>query len=191
MLLAAGGGERYKSTHHKLRALFRGSPVFSWALEAALEARLDATYVVFGAEDLSNLLPPSGVTVVLNPEWRRGQSSSLQAGVRAAELDGHTAVVVGLADQPLVGAGAWRLVAHAPGAVVSASFNGRRRPPVKLESTVWPLLPLDGDEGARTLMRRRPELVREVACLGDPIDLDTVEDFSADEELSDPPASVK
>ena len=179
VLLAAGAGERFSGALHKLRSDFRGRPLLLWALSDALEAGLDATYVVFGAEDMTDLLTglAEEVTVVLNQDWAKGQSTSLQAGVRAAELDGCSAVVASVADQPLVGPEAWRLVAYAPGAIVSASFAGRRRPPVKLESSVWPLLPLGGDEGARALMRRRPELIREVACPGDPLDIDTIQDL--------------
>ncbi len=186
VLLAAGAGERFEGSQHKLRAEFRGRPLLTWSLEAALGASLDAAYVVFGAEDLSDLLGDFAdeVIVVLNPGWAKGQAGSLQAGVRAAELDGHTSVVVGVADQPLVGAEAWRLTAFAPGSIVTASFEGRRRPPVKLESSVWPLLPLGGDEGARALMRRRPELVRDVDCPGDPTDIDTLEDLRREADFS-------
>lgn len=176
IVLAGGEGSRFAGPVHKLRAEFRGRPLVRWATDGALEAALDAVYVVLGAEDLSDLLPPE-VTIVMNHEWQRGQAWSLQAGVRTAELDGHAAVVVGVADQPLVGAEAWRRVAAAPGRVVSAVYGSRRRPPVKLDAAVWPLLPLDGDEGARQLMRRHPEMVREVACPGDPTDIDTLEDL--------------
>ena len=176
VVLAAGEGSRFAGPVHKLRAEFRGRPLVCWAADAALEAELAAVYVVLGAEDLGDLLPPE-VTVVLNHEWQRGQAWSLQAGVRTAEMDGHAAVVVGVADQPLVGAEAWRRVAGTPGSIVTAVYGARRRPPVKLEGAVWPLLPLDGDEGARQLMRRHPEMVREVACPGDPSDIDTLEDL--------------
>ena len=177
MVLAAGEGSRFAGPVHKLRAEFRGRPLVRWAADAALEASLAAVYVVLGAEDLSDLLPPE-VTIVMNHEWRRGQAWSLQAGVRTAEMDGHAAVVVGVADQPLVGAEAWQRVTAAPGSIVSAVYGPRRRPPVKLDASVWPLLPLDGDEGARQLMRRHPEMVREVPCPGDPTDIDTLEDLN-------------
>ena len=189
VVLAAGEGSRFAGPVHKLRADFRGRPLVCWAVDAALAAAaappgvdgasapaLAAVYVVLGAEDLSDLLP-AGVTVVVNHDWRRGQAWSLQAGVRTAEMDGHEAVVVGVADQPLVGAEAWRRVAAAPGSIVTAVYGARRRPPVKLDASVWPLLPLDGDEGARRLMRRHPEMVREAPCLGDPADIDTLEDL--------------
>ncbi len=173
VLLCAGAGRRYAApgSTHKLLAPFRGRPLVSWALDHVVAARFAATYVVTGAVDLSGLLPGS-VTAVHNPRWRSGQASSLTCGVGAARDAGFDAVVVGLGDQPLVTAACWRAVAAASSPIAVATYGGRRRNPVRLARTVWPELPRSGDEGARRLISSRPDLVTEVACDGDPLDVD-------------------
>jgi CTP:molybdopterin cytidylyltransferase MocA len=177
VVLAAGGASRFDDAKNKLLAPFRGRPLAQWAVDAARGAALSSTFVVMGAVELE--LPPD-VIVVRNPRWSEGQATSLQAGIAAArdsdcDCD---AVVIGLGDQPLVPAEAWRAVAQCTEKpVATAVFDGQRRPPVRLAAEVWPLLPVDGDEGARALMRGRPDLVAEVPCVGEPIDIDTREDL--------------
>ncbi|MGH9087277.1 MAG: nucleotidyltransferase family protein [Acidimicrobiales bacterium] len=187
VVLAAGGGSRFAGDGHKLLAPFRGRPLVAWAVAAAAEAGLDEVVVVSGAVDLTGALPAGEVTLLDNPDWADGQATSLGVALDWCGRQGHGSAVVGLGDQPLVPASAWRAVARAPGGpVVAASYSGQRRNPVRLDQAVWGLLPVDGDEGARVLMRRRPELVHEVVCDGDPFDVDQVEDLSRLE----PPGTV-
>jgi CTP:molybdopterin cytidylyltransferase MocA len=183
IVLAAGGGSRFTASGgegHKLLAPYLGRSVVEWAIEAAAAAGLDATYVVRGATDIP--VPPlahDAVTFVRNDRWREGIATSLQAGVVRARKDGHAAVVVGLGDQPLVQTEAWRRVARAATTPLAvATYQGVRGNPVRLSSLAWPLLPSAGDEGARVVMRRRPDLVVEVPCPGRSADIDTVEDLA-------------
>jgi len=176
VVLAGGAGSRFLGAEHKLRAQLRGRPVVAWVLETIEAAGFDQLYVVSGAEVIDDLVPPT-MTVVVNPHWAQGQATSLTAAVGAVEADGHDAFVVGLGDQPLVPVSAWRAVAEAGGEIVTATFDGKRRPPVKLGRSVWAALPTSGDAGARTLMEERSELVLEIPCRGNPIDIDTVEDL--------------
>ena len=180
VVLAAGAGSRFAGATHKLLAPFRDRPLIAWALAHAVGAGLDETVVVEGAVDLSDLVPP-GVTRLANPRWAEGQATSLGVAIGHARAAGHGAVVVGLGDQPLVHPEAWRQVARATQAsatpIVVATYDGRRGNPVGLHSGIWDDLRLDGDEGARELMRRRPDLVGEVACVGNPADVDTLEDL--------------
>ncbi len=175
-VLAAGAGSRFHGPDHKLRAEFRGRPVLSWVLEAVDAAGFDQVFVITGPAAVDDLVGP-GHTVVANPDWAQGQSTSLAVALDAADEAGHEAVVIGLGDQPLVPTAAWRSVGAAAGAIVTATFDGRRRPPVKLHRSVWSEVDRTGDTGARRLMERRPELVSELACLGNPVDIDTVEDL--------------
>ena len=176
VVLAAGGGSRFDGDCHKLLADFRGRPVVSWVLDSVCSAGFDTVYITTGAVDLTDHIP-AGVIQIPVPDWAEGQSRSLQAAVARAEQDGHGALVIGLGDQPLVPPAAWRSVGASAGAIVTATFDGKRRPPVKLDSTVWPLLPTEGDDGARLLIQTRPELVFEVPCRGNPVDIDTTEDL--------------
>ncbi|HSL57286.1 MAG TPA: NTP transferase domain-containing protein [Acidimicrobiales bacterium] len=175
VVLAAGAGSRYVDDHHKLRADVRGTAVVTRAVAAAVAAGLEVVVVV-GAADVADLLPP-GVEVVRNPRWDEGQATSLAVGIEAARGRGATAVVVGLGDQPFVPAEAWSAVAASPAPLAVATFDGERRPPVRIHRSLWDALPTEGDDGARVLMRRSPELVSEVPCSGEPADIDTVEDL--------------
>jgi molybdenum cofactor cytidylyltransferase len=83
----------------------------------------------------------------------------------------------GSATSPSSRAEAWQAVARSTAAIAVATYEGRRRNPVRLHRTVWPLLPAVGDEGARTVARLRPDLVEEVPCPGSPADIDTVSDL--------------
>jgi molybdenum cofactor cytidylyltransferase len=175
VLLAAGAGTRFGGD--KLRASLRGRPLLELALEPALEADLDEVIVVTGAEELDELIP-DGVTVLRNERWEDGQATSLGVALDWCQRRGHGAAVVGLGDQPGLTPTAWQTVAEWPdGPIVVATYGRRRGHPVRLDAPVWSLLPTEGDEGARALMSRRPELVVEVACDGTPGDIDTKEDL--------------
>jgi len=189
VLLAAGAGKRFTDIRHKLlaRRTETGPTVLELSLRNAIEAHLgQAIVVVTGALDdsalrrdaaLAALLDDPQVQVRHNPNWAEGQAVSLRVGIAAAAASGHDAVVVGLADQPFILPEAWNRVACELGPIVVATYDGRRGNPVKLHASVWGLLPASGDEGARVLMRDRPDLVVEVPCLGSPADIDTVEDL--------------
>jgi CTP:molybdopterin cytidylyltransferase MocA len=178
-VLAAGGGTRFAAgvdAAHKLLVPWRGRPLVWAAAANAAAAGLARTWVVAGAVDLNDALPP-GVDVLINTRWQEGQATSLQVAIgaaRAADLD---AVVVGLGDQPLVPPEAWAAVAASDAPIAVATYDGDRRNPVRLAASVWHLLPVSGDYGARALISERPELVREVPCQGDPADIDTREDL--------------
>jgi CTP:molybdopterin cytidylyltransferase MocA len=180
VVLAAGAGARFAGPQPKLLTPWRGRPLVAWAIEHAAAAGLDHTWVVTGAVDLEALgLIPPAVELLANERWAEGQASSLQVAVARARADAVDAIVVGLGDQPLIPAATWRAVAAATDRPIAvATYRGERRNPVRLAREIWELLPAQGDEGARVLIRSRADLVMAVACEGDPTDIDTLEDLA-------------
>lgn len=178
VVLAAGSSTRFVDGPKQLAQL-NGQPLVAIAAQAALDAGCFASVlVVAGAVPLEGIVP-EGVVIIDNPLWASGQASSLLAGIAAARDAGAQAVVVGLADQPFVTPEAWQLVSRmeTERPIVVATYAGQRGNPVRLGAEVWDDLPNEGDEGARALLRGRPELVAAVACPGDASDVDTVEDL--------------
>ncbi|MGH9136682.1 MAG: nucleotidyltransferase family protein [Acidimicrobiales bacterium] len=179
IVLAAGEATRFDQATHKLDAEIGGRTLLARALTAALDSAVGPVLVVVagaGGRPLTTPIPESVVTVT-NDAWRDGSASSLRTGVTAAAELGADRVVVALGDQPFIDTAAWRAVAADDGPIAVATYSGRRGHPVLLRSDIWHLLPERGDEGARALMRLRPDLVREVPCQGSSVDIDTVEDL--------------
>ena len=189
-MLAAGAGTRFRhgSHVHKLLMEVHGARVLDLSVRAAAAAGFDEVIVVVGCVRPAEVASPSNrVRVVDNPRWSEGLASSLQVGLAAAAA--HASVTVGLGDQPAVGPDAWRRVTQEDRTPISvAIFDGVRANPVRLAQAVWSLLPTSGDEGARSLLRTRPELVTEVPCVGESLDVDTVEDLRRLESLAVTPA---
>jgi len=176
VILAAGAGSRYVGDTHKLLVELDGRPVISHVVDAARASEVDEVIVVGGAVDLDPFVPDD-VTLIHNEQWADGQATSLRAAVGYAESRRHDALVVGLGDSPGVTTEIWNKVAEVDADLASARYNGELRPPVRLSASMWASLPVSGDDGARALMRQRPDLVRPVPVDGDPRDIDTLEDL--------------
>ncbi len=171
-VLAAGRGARLGAGSDVPKPLLElaGRPLVAWALDAAMESGLRPAVLVVGhrGRAVEAVVPP-GVTVVRARSWRQGIARSLRAALDALEGWAQVrAVCIGLADQPRVGPDAYRRLAaaHGDGATLAvATYDGVRGNPVLLARSLWPeARRLDGDEGARALMRSHA--VVEVPCDG-------------------------
>lgn len=178
LLLAAGAGRRLGGPKAVLEV--DGERLVDRGVRTLTAGGCAPVHVVAGAVPLR---VPGAVTVD-NPDWTAGMGSSLRAGLASLPREA-TAVVVALADQPLVSPEAVRrlVAAHLDGATVAvASYAGRPRNPVLLAREHWPLVSelAVGDVGARPFLRANPNLVTQVACddVSDPADIDTQEDLA-------------
>jgi len=178
-VLAAGRGSRLGGDASKPLLEWRGRPLVAWALDAAIASGLTPVLVVVGyrADEVRAALDAE-VEILDNAEWEEGIASSLRVVLTAlTPRRGVDAVCVGLADQPLVGAEAYRRVAATDGELVVPTYHGQPGNPVKLARSLWPeALELRGDVGARALARDRAVRI-DCTGTGSAADVDTLEDL--------------
>ncbi|GAB3205757.1 nucleotidyltransferase family protein [Marinactinospora thermotolerans] len=177
LLLAAGEGSRLGRP--KALVELEGERLVDRGARILREGGCDPVYVVTGAADVT----VEAAVTIHNPDWADGMGSSLRMGL-ATLPPGVDAVVVALADQPLVTPAAiGRLLgAYREGARAAvATYSGNLRNPVLLGREHWPSVHAlaEGDVGARHFLRAYSHLVTMVACddVARPDDIDTPEDL--------------
>jgi molybdenum cofactor cytidylyltransferase len=188
LILAAGAGTRFGGTPKQLADL-HGRPLLQWAIDAqtAVEA-LDPIVVVLGAraQEIRAAVDFGRAQTVVCADWERGQARSLRRGL--AELAGVERIVVTLGDAPLVTSQVIaRFAAESdPARPTRAVYNGRPGHPVVLgPAQIAALATLDGDRGARGLLRDARTIETGHLCSGR--DVDTPEDL---EEVRDEARAV-
>jgi CTP:molybdopterin cytidylyltransferase MocA len=188
LVLAAGAGTRFGASPKQL-ADFHGRPLLEWAVRAQCSVReLDRVMVVLGshASEIAAAVDFGRAQTVVCEEWASGQAWSLRRGVAALADGGEVSkVVVTLGDAPLLTADVIRMFVGQPPRA-RAVYRGRPGHPVVLgPEEIAALVSLDGDEGARGLLRGGPQVDVGHLCSGR--DVDTPEDL---EEVRDEARSV-
>jgi CTP:molybdopterin cytidylyltransferase MocA len=188
LVLAAGAGTRFGASPKQL-AEFHGRPLLEWAVRAQCAvAELDRVLVVLGSRfaEIAAAVDFGRAQTVVCEEWALGQAWSLRRGVTSLADGGEVSkVVVTLGDAPLVTPDVIRMfVAQPPRA--RAVYRGRPGHPVVLgPEEIAALASLEGDQGARGLLKGGPEV--EVGHLCSGRDVDTPEDL---EEVRDEAGAV-
>ena len=185
VVLAAGTSSRFGGGLVKQLLELGGRPLARWVVEAALGSRLAEVVVVLGhaAARVEAALDGLAVTTTLNPDYRRGQSTSVRAGL-ARVAPGARAALFMPADQPLLSSrlidrliDAYAAASRAPDdrPIVVPVEGARRGAPVLFDRGYFdPLAALDGDAGGRRLLPLHEARIVEVA-VGDPLELADVD----------------
>lgn len=143
---------------------YRGQSFLESIIAVLGEAGIARVAVVLGhhAEEIRRAANLEGVEVALNPHYRRGQTSSLQCGLRALEDSALEAIVLCLVDHPAVSATTIRKLVqafrqnHSP--IVIPTHQGQRGHPVLINRSLFDnLLSLRADEGANQVTRKHQE----------------------------------
>jgi hypothetical protein len=143
----------------------RGADPAAANLRAALAAGFSEVLGVVTDERAAAGLPEEA-TLLLDEAAAPDESSSLRVALDYCAREGYDSLVVALLDAKAVLPAQWAALGAAPGSPV---LRGRdRRGPlglVRLEATVWSLLPLDGP--VAVLWRARPELASDALIVAE------------------------
>ncbi|HEX3689730.1 MAG TPA: nucleotidyltransferase family protein [Solirubrobacteraceae bacterium] len=188
VILAAGAGTRFGASPKQLASV-HGRPLLEWAVRAQCAVpELDRVLVVLGshAGEIAGAVDFGRAETVVCEQWASGQAWSLRRGVASVADGGEVAkVVVTLGDAPLVTPEVIRIFVEQPPRA-RALYRGRPGHPVVLgPEEIAALSALEGDEGARGLLKGGPEV--EVGHLCSGRDVDTPEDL---EEVRDEARAV-
>lgn len=183
LILGAGASQRLGPPKQLLP--YRGTTMLGWVVAQAQHAEaLDEVVVVLGraADQLRERVDFDGATVVENPVFSEGCSSSYRAGVAALNPQS-AAIMIILGDQPGITpeiinslAEEWR---RTEASIAVCSYRGRKGHPMIFAQTMFDQLTnLHGDKAAWKLVDANGGSVQEVPLsLPFPADVNTPEDF--------------
>lgn len=181
-VVLAAGRSRRMGTLNKLLIGVDGKPMVRHAVDAALAAGLAPVVVVTGheREKVTAALAGLPVSLVDNPDYAEGLSTSLKAGLGILPPEAEGALIC-LADMPRVSAAELKRLAGAfdpreGRAIVVPTRHGKRGNPVLWARQFFAeMRAVAGDVGARHLIGAYPELVAEIEMEGDGVltDIDT------------------
>ncbi len=184
VVLAAGESSRMGADKPLL--MYRGRTFLENIISALRKAGIGRVVVVLGhhAELIEQSIDLSSVEVVINQDYRQGQTSSLQAGLRVLARKVPNGVVLCLVDHPAISADTvQKLIQHFKSTgkpVVIPQVNGKHGHPVLVGREVFDqIAALGPEQGADTVIhqyRPQTEFV-EVTDPGILIDVDDPESY--------------
>ena len=181
LIMAAGGSSRLDSPKQLLK--WGDSYLINHCIDVVTQARIHPITVVLGsrAEEISAILPLSGVGILINPRWQEGISTSIKCGLNTLPIDVDGAFIF-LSDQPFITAELIQAIIskfnESDGEIVAPRVNGQQCNPVLFRSSFFPqLMTISGDRGAKKLIAGRS-----VTWLDWPdekllLDIDSAEDY--------------
>jgi molybdenum cofactor cytidylyltransferase len=183
ILLAAGKSSRLGKP--KQLVLFNGKSLLKHGVEVAVDAITEPVIVVLGAnpELLEKELENKPVTTVINSEWEEGMASSIRCGLKKLlEISPKVeAAIIMVCDQPFVTsellAGLIEKYRETRKPIITSSYENTKGTPALFDKSVFALLlDLNGDSGAKKIMKENPDWVSEIEFPLGKIDIDTEED---------------
>ena len=189
IILAGGSSTRFGRPKQILK--LGGKYLLEYVLDAALESKLNHVVLVLGhnhqkiLQTLGNCTAHDRLQLVINHHYLEGQSRSLKAGLLKIR-DRFPAVMFLLGDQPMLDSNTIDHMLdkfrHSDKDICVPVCNGKRRNPTIFNRVLFDqLMGIEGDIGARDIIRANPDRVLYVE-MNNPlcfVDIDSQQDFES------------
>jgi len=183
VILAAGSASRMGSIKQLLP--FRGKTILEHVIANAHRSALHEVILVLGycSDKIKSKIDSSGIKIVINKEYQKGQSHSLKKGLEKVSAN-CKGVMFLLGDQPLVTESIMNKLINtfeiSDSPIVIPYCNGKRGNPVIIARSLFSRLEsLSADTGARVLFKEFKHEILKVSVTNKAIleDIDTMDDY--------------
>jgi molybdenum cofactor cytidylyltransferase len=186
VILAAGASTRLGKPKQLLK--FKCKSLLQNSIDAAVHSDADSTIIVLGAnaEQISNEIDRSGITILVNKEWEEGMASSVRNGLNELLFisPATDAVIFVVCDQPHVSSDLINDLINTQKQtgkpIVTCNYGETIGPPALFYKSLFDeLMKLKGDAGARKIIQHHSDQVATVLFEKGKIDIDTEADYNA------------
>ena len=186
IILAAGQSKRMLNDN-KLLIKINKKTMLATMITKSLNSSADNTVLVLGYQSdvIQEIIQDKNITTIVNKDFTKGLSSSLQCGISALPDDCDAAVII-LADMPGITSTIIDNMINSfnpkkNNSIIIPTFNKKRGNPILLDRKFFPdILRVTGDKGAKDIIKNNKNSILEVPQKNSSVlnDIDTKEDLS-------------
>ena len=184
IILAAGSSSRFGNTKQLLH--FNNKTLIQHVINEAIAANAEPVIVVTGAnaDEISKEIKDEKATIVFNEDWEKGMASGIVAGLKTAITLNNDIekIIIAVCDQPFVSSALFQQlyqtqeenVQH----IVACSYADTIGTPALFTQKYFDnLLSLQGEEGAKKILKIHKDDVATIDFPQGAIDIDTEKDY--------------
>jgi molybdenum cofactor cytidylyltransferase len=184
IILAAGRSARLGSPKQLLS--YRGKTLLQHSIDTALESMASQILVVLGSkkDSIKKEIEQTQIFILENSSWESGMASSISCGITNLQIIApeSEAVILMVCDQPFVNAKLLNnlITKHKDSkqSIVASSYANTLGTPALFHKSLFvELLALQGESGAKSLIKKYSQQVGFVSFDQGSIDIDTRENY--------------
>ncbi len=184
IILAAGSSSRFGSIKQLLH--FNNKTLLQHVIDEAVDSGAEPVIVITGsnADEISKDIEHGNIEIIYNEKWKQGMASGIVAGIKKAiTLNNDIAkIIIAVCDQPFVSSSIFKqlyeqqekTVKH----IVASSYADTIGTPALFTQKYFDaLMSLQGEEGAKKILKANAEDVATIDFPQGAIDIDTQKDY--------------